>query len=278
MSFNIIVDCTWPCPGGTDHACILTNSSIQCQQKHNSQWIWNDPTSAPQYDGEPARLHQPCITAPVPQLTPFFNNNNLTTVNATQTVVTWPPMDLYRPVDAYLSDCGSHYFCHQGTCISKLKSGQSCVSSHQCSSVCNNNVCQDDDPLPPAVTTPSPQQQDQQQQQDNTEHDGPWAKPDFTTGHLIGVIIAVIVLICAIVLFFLYKRKTRPTTTTTTKPKPTLPKTLQDVDNSLPTPPTASHLSTPSMQQHQLQLQLQRQLPSSLSCPSPSSIPPPYSP
>ncbi|ORZ21110.1 hypothetical protein BCR42DRAFT_406841 [Absidia repens] len=353
MPSNIIVDCTWPCPGENDQACILSETSLNCQQKRNSQWVWTDPHLSPQYDGEPARLHQPCITVPSfqPPATIYSSPNN------TQSSVEWPPNDKYQPMDQYLSDCNPANYCEQGTCVPKFDPGQPCVSTNQClSGVCNSNTntCEkDSSPSSPPSQQQQHQQENDHQQNDQTKtngvSDGPWSKPTFTTSHLVGVIIAVIVLLAAILFFYFYRRRKRASRIVTSstsdnnssnndsnKVNSLIPRSLHENGSSpilplshinnptsslqppplpsqsalspqafpsssststssssspsstSPSPPTnpvhatvQSHPSTdinttPSMQQQQLQFQLQRQHPS-LSHGS-STSPPPYSP
>ncbi|CAO3653483.1 unnamed protein product [Cunninghamella echinulata] len=140
----VIVDCQWPCSNPND-ACIITNSSIKCQLKKDSQWIWIDPSRSPEYDGEPAHKEEPCITLPQPQLPTYSFLNK-----STQTEVTWPPIDLVQPSDTFLSDCDPQTYCSissnsnsQGICLPKLNLGQRCQSTNQCieKSICQHNKC-----------------------------------------------------------------------------------------------------------------------------------------
>ncbi|KAI8343983.1 hypothetical protein BC941DRAFT_507580 [Chlamydoabsidia padenii] len=256
MPIPILVDCQWPCPGG--NACILNETSISCQPKQNSQWIWTDPNQSPQYDGEPARLHQPCITIPLLHHLPIQ-----ATSNPNSTMVNWPPTDPAHPVDRYLSDCNQATFCDQGSCVPKLGPGEPCDSTHQC----QNGICQKEkceliqQEQPPEVLAP-------QHQQKQTEGDSPWSNQStFTTGHIVGVILAGVVLIIAILVFFYCYRQRKQRVIASHH------KSMEEAE-VVPLPPiTLSSDPTPSVQQQQLQFQLQRQLPSGS-----THGPPPYSP
>ncbi|SAL97985.1 hypothetical protein [Absidia glauca] len=261
MPIPILVDCTWPCPGGNDHACVLNETALSCQPKQNSQWIWSDPQLSPQYDGEPARLHQPCITIPLHHLP----RAKLTNTTAT-TTVNWPPNDPAHPMDRYLSDCNESTFCEEGSCVPKRSSGSPCVSTHQCQDgLCHEEACQSL-PTPP----PTQHQKKEPENKNGGEGDNPWStQPAFTTPHIVGVVVAVVVLLSAIAIFFYCyrRRKQRVTTDQKSQTEEDLP--IEAPSLILP----MSHLPTPSVQQQQLQFQLQRHHP-----PSSPSGPPPYSP
>ncbi|CAO3649870.1 unnamed protein product [Cunninghamella blakesleeana] len=202
----VIVDCKWPCPN-PNSACIITNHSIQCQEKKNSQWIWIDIKKSPEYDGEPALKGEPCIT--IPQLS--IPSSSLHYNQSYQTDVTWPPLDLLQPVDNYLSDCDQQTYCSQGICIPKLNVGDSCESSNQC---IENHICQYKKCTPYQSSSTSPPSSSSSSSSPSSSSNEILEKTieenHKTIQIILGVVISLFVIAFILVVYYLYKKWYRP--------------------------------------------------------------------
>ncbi|KAI9490108.1 hypothetical protein BDB00DRAFT_790608 [Zychaea mexicana] len=143
QAINVVVDCTWPCADST-HACIVTDATVQCGPRHNSQWILPQPNGSPVFIGETARRNTPCVISPDPPL----HETELDQVsNGRQSVIQWPPGNASNPLDAYLSDCELNTYCSQDTriCVQSIPEDATCESTHQCLNAmqCIENRCTD---------------------------------------------------------------------------------------------------------------------------------------
>ncbi|KAI9300115.1 hypothetical protein BJ944DRAFT_244505 [Cunninghamella echinulata] len=211
----VIVDCQWPCSNPND-ACIITNSSIKCQLKKDSQWIWIDPTRSPEYDGEPAHKDEPCITLPLPQLPTYSFLNK-----STQTEVTWPPIDLFQPSDTFLSDCDPQNYCSigsggssQGICLSKLNLGQPCQSTNQCmeKSICQHNKCIFFDKSSSSSSSTNTNTPSSSSSSNNTNNNNDSSllatleNDNKTIEIIIGVLVSVLVITLALLAWVIYKK------------------------------------------------------------------------
>lgn len=212
---------------------------------NQTRWVLIQPTQSPVFVGETARRNTPCVSSPIPQLAPIVNAS-ATRLLANQSIITWPPVDVNNPLDAYLSDCEAGTFCSSnGICVDSLPDGAACESTHQCSSSsqCIENRCIDT----------------------SSSNSNPWDDQQFDKSHTAAVIAAVVVSIVALLVclvciayFYYYYRHQH-------KYKSEQPQVLSQ--------PVLSN--SPSMQQQQLQFHLQCQR---WQDPKATPPPPPYTP
>ncbi|KAI8079554.1 uncharacterized protein B0P05DRAFT_587015 [Gilbertella persicaria] len=148
--YPAVIDCTWPCLN-TSHTCIITLQTAQCQFQTPNSWTMISPSKAPMYTGASVSTNlQSCTLAPQAPLPTLLNNTPL--LNH-QSIIMWPVHNLYRPLDAYLGNCGHGLYCssagqdrQQPICRQKSQYGSHCVSSNQClAGVCEHNVCRPKD-------------------------------------------------------------------------------------------------------------------------------------
>lgn len=187
-------------------------------------------------------LGQTCETAPQPNLI------SSTTTNNTQSTIEWP-MNGY---DSYYSNCAKNLYCDKANvCVKQIEHGQVCESSHQClNAECINNTCS---------ATPL------SSSDNNTT--------GFTTVHIIIVVVGSILFVAVVIGLLLYYRKKKGQPVQTEKLDQTTSSTTSLQINILDPhyEPNFVLDNTPTIQQQQLQYQLQRQL-------NEIKSPPPYSP
>ncbi|OBZ88951.1 hypothetical protein A0J61_02998 [Choanephora cucurbitarum] len=92
--------------------------------------------SLPDYQGKLAGLGETCTKAPQPSLP---NGANLS-LNSSQTLIDWP----LRGYDAYYGNCDSGLYCDRANvCVRKLQPGSVCDSDNQCLyGTCTQKTCQ----------------------------------------------------------------------------------------------------------------------------------------
>jgi hypothetical protein len=255
--------------------------------------------SLPEYQGSSILLGQPCIIAPQPTLKDASHLSK----NTSETCLEWPPNEAY---DSYYSNCANDLYCDRAhICVKQLAHGEVCESDNQClDGTCSSNTCVEKAKKPIS-------------QGSNTVH---------IIASVIGVALFLVVVIC---IYFLRRRQILKRKLAKQqdidKEQPTvLPKTISTAirsnssssdttTNSTSTASSAtlnnsthpsinmlhptydSHFQqdnsrTPSMQQQQLQYQLQRQIlfnktnnstaheNQNTSSPVVAPPPPPYSP
>lgn len=184
----------------------------------------------------------------------------------------WPPQASQSDYDLYYSNCVESLYCDErNQCAQQFEYGALCQSDNQCfQGVCEQDTCQMD----------RARKHEQGRQKLNTLH-------------IILTVVGVILFLSLVVGVCMFKRRKRKSnstknetpiiksrsnstsqSSTLTNPNHTVTNILQpDYESTFVTSPShASHQHTPSMQQQELQFQLQRQL---LNVPKP---PPPYSP
>ncbi|KAI8353249.1 hypothetical protein EDC96DRAFT_517322 [Choanephora cucurbitarum] len=133
---QVIIECQFPCIQ-SNHHCQVTSSSIQCKPTtEDTKWILKDAMSLPDYQGKLAGLGETCTKAPQPSLP---NGANLS-LNSSQTSIDWP----LRGYDAYYGNCDSGLYCDRANvCVRKLQSGSVCDSDNQCLyGTCTQKTCQ----------------------------------------------------------------------------------------------------------------------------------------
>ncbi|KAG2233012.1 hypothetical protein INT48_007588 [Thamnidium elegans] len=179
----------------------------------------------------------------------------------------WPPQASQSDYDLYYSNCVESLYCDENnTCAQQFEYGELCQSDNQCfQGVCEQGTCQMDSAR-------------------KREH----GRQKLNTLHIILTVVGIILFLSLIVGICMYRRKrnqstiketpiiksrSNSTSSTLTNPNHTVTNILQpDYESTFIISSQASHQHTPSMQQQELQFQLQRQL---LNVPKP---PPPYSP
>jgi hypothetical protein len=241
-------------------------------------------SSIPEYQGTPIELGQHCEPAPLPHLK---DASHLST-NSSETTMHWPPYD------AFYSNCARNLYCNSDRiCEHQLPQGSTCQSDNQCLNrgQCKNQVCCNN-------STSS-------------------AHRSYNTFHIILTVLGIVLAFAVVFGAYFYKRRRRQKKEQLLQEKPTAVvdrsnssfsssqspphhsaavTNMLDYDTSLsplpPLPPlptqplpqesmsSSSHRHTPSMQQRQLQYQLQRQLmdKKSVETGSIQPPPPPYSP
>lgn len=238
-------------------------------------------SSVPEYQGTPIELGQPCITAPLPHL----KDASHLSMNASETTMHWPPYD------AFYSNCGRNLYCNSDhNCEYQLPIGSTCQSDNHClnNGQCRNQVCRNNN-------TPVP-------------HSG------YNTIHIILTVLGFVLALAVLFGAYFIKRRRRQkkqlllqqqekpvvvdhsnTSFSSSTHHSSTVTNMLDYDTPLPPPPplptqpplqepptsSSSHRHTPSMQQRQLQYQLQRQLvldKKSVEINSIQPPPPPYSP
>ena len=92
--------------------------------------------SLPEYQGSLILLGQPCITAPQPKLKDASHLSK----NTSETCLEWPPNEAY---DSYYSNCANDLYCDRAhICVKQLAHGEVCESDNQClDGSCSNHTC-----------------------------------------------------------------------------------------------------------------------------------------
>lgn len=143
-----LINCSWPCPRATN-GCIVTPQGASCGDRGINDWVINMPEKAPIYTGAYVSIAlQPCLPVPIPSLLPAYLGVNTTQIG--QSIIMWPILNLRRPQDEYLGNCGHGFYCSSigndklnPVCRQRFVISSTCFSSNQCSSgSCLNNTCQ----------------------------------------------------------------------------------------------------------------------------------------
>lgn len=222
------------------------------------RWVLKSASSIPEYQGVPIEFGQPCITAPLPHLK---DASHLST-NSSETTISWPPYD------GFYSNCAQNLYCNSDhICEHQLPVGSNCQSDNHCLNrgICKNQVCTNN-------TSAS-------------EH------VSYNTIHIILTVLGIVLALAVLFGAYFIKRRRRQKREQLLQEKPTADYSntsfssiqssphhsttvtnILDYDTTLPPPQPiqqssqlpntmpSSHQHTPSMQQRQLQYQLQRQL------------------
>ncbi|KAG2194128.1 hypothetical protein INT47_004198 [Mucor saturninus] len=143
-----LINCTWPCPTST-HGCIVTPQGASCSDKGINEWVINSPEKAPIYTGAYVSVAlQACQPVPIPKLPAAFIEVNTTQIG--QSIIMWPILNMRRPQDEYLGNCGHGFYCSstgedqlKPVCRQRFVMTSTCFSSNQClSGSCLENTCQ----------------------------------------------------------------------------------------------------------------------------------------
>ncbi|KAI8644777.1 hypothetical protein BD408DRAFT_441540 [Parasitella parasitica] len=132
----VVVECKFPCADDGD-VCEVTDSYVQCKPRtNNTKWILKDTMSLPEYQGPLIQLNQPCIIAPHPRLRNAIHLSK----NTSETCIEWPLNDAY---DSYFSNCARGLFCDRAhICVKQLTHGEVCESDNQCiDGNCSDHTC-----------------------------------------------------------------------------------------------------------------------------------------
>ncbi|GAA5801423.1 hypothetical protein HPULCUR_006869 [Helicostylum pulchrum] len=218
------------------------------------------------------KFNRSCISAPQP----ILRSATHLAKNKTESTMEWPPQASLSDYDLYYSNCDESLYCDESNyCAQQFEYGEFCQSDNQCfQGVCEKGTCQ---------------------MYSVRKHER--GRQKLNTLHIILTVVGIILFLSLIVGACMFKRKrnresnsikketiiksrsnsTTSSTLTPTNPNHTVTNILQpDYESAFITSSSPSHITshqhTPSMQQQELQFQLQRQL---LNVPKP---PPPYSP
>ncbi|KAK4516605.1 Ca(2+)-dependent cysteine protease [Mucor velutinosus] len=132
----VVIECNFPCAESGD-VCQVTDAYVQCKPRTDTtRWVLKDTMSLPEYQGSLIPLGQPCMTAPQPKLRDASHLSK----NTSETCLEWPPNDDY---DSYYSNCAHDLYCDRAhICVKQLAHGEVCESDNQClDGNCNNHTC-----------------------------------------------------------------------------------------------------------------------------------------
>ncbi|KAG2207542.1 hypothetical protein INT47_004292 [Mucor saturninus] len=136
----VVVECTFPCSQGEQYVCEVTDKNVRCKNKTNkTKWILENTISLPQYQGTLSALGQSCTIAPQPKL----KDGSHSSINASESIMEWPPQVDMSNYDTYYSNCEESLYCDKAhICVKQYTHGQVCESDNQCfQGSCQNDTC-----------------------------------------------------------------------------------------------------------------------------------------
>lgn len=207
--------------------------------------------SLPEYQGTRVEFNQTCTSAPQPKL----KNAMHVSKNTSESMMEWPPQASLSDYDSFYSNCAESLYCNsQNLCARQYNYGERCASDNQCfQGYCKDNTCK--------VV--------------RSRHD---RNKKLNTIHIVLTVVGVILFLSVLVGLVMLRRRQKRRRRAKEEEKSMRVEVINILQADYESSAVAQH-SPPSRQQHELQVQLQRQLVLDTQLPQPHlPPPPPYSP